>query len=522
MRFLFITPILMLGFLPLHAQQIEFHSPDPLIHGPMTTDIRSSPGIVGDRYYVVYRDFGTQWDLRYNVDTYIKVYSLKGGSLLKTIYLNPLVSPDKKKQALVDRVILWKRHLFVLYSSKEPAGADFPLCGQLLDLKGRKVGDPVDFGYFPSGRQYATAPGQYGLADRGRNGAVPLDGFRCSFNSDSSRMALFTLTRDSARPVRFVLINPDLQITAKIDCNLAVDPKAFRLLAFRQYHDQTLYALIREDPSGDRQTAAFALFAIDPEDGDAEKIPVGLPGKIILDANFAFDDEGKVVITGTYCDEPERGRITATQGVFTMAVAGDTHEVIRSASYAFAPGLLQQLGGSKAAAGSAGIGEIILIRNIFPLPGNRLAVMGQSHKNATPALGKPRAMNPYFDEYGNVLCYEIGPSGKVTWTNGVKRSSVNLVLTTNNGPVFFDTITGEVQVFYDAEKKESRYQPTIYQEIYHDDGTRVSRSVPLTDRRERKREILWTTAQRVSAHQIVAAYYDPSKAEMGTVGIQVP
>lgn len=519
MKRLFASSLLTLALSPVFAQ-VRFGPGDPLKHSLATSNIQSSPGIAGGHYYVVYCDYGAQFDLKYNIDTYLNLYSLKRDRLEKAVYLNPLLSSDLKK-VFVDQVFLWKSRFFVLYTLRVPVGSDFILSGQLLDLDGKKVGQSVDFGNFPFAYRYATAPGQYAVVSAGRNTLKEADGFRCAFNSDSSRMILYTLVKGNHHTVRFVEIDPDLQVVGHVDCDLTIDPKDFKLLSFRQYENGPLYALIREDRSLSRKHAAYDLFDIDPESGKANKIPVTLSGKIILDAAFTFDDEGKGVVTGTYCDAKGHGLLSATHGAFAMTLPRGGHQITHTATFDFTPEMVEKLHGKKAASKDKGLEGIVQLQGVFPLSGNRIAVMGQSHVSAMVKEGQTGALNKYFDEYRDVVFYEIGPSGDVTWAGGVDRGILDPILSTHTAPIFLDTHAGKVQVWYDAKKKENHHRPAVYRETYGEDGTDTSRMQPLEGPDGYHSKILWATAKRVDDHRVIAAYYNLNK-EMGVIDITFP
>lgn len=101
----------------LHAQQVKLGTPDYVKHKMLTTDIRTSPGVVGDHYYVIYTDFGVAFGTKRNLDTYIKDYSIKRGHLTKSIYLNPVISQNSKG-AFINHVYLWKDRFLVLFTEK--------------------------------------------------------------------------------------------------------------------------------------------------------------------------------------------------------------------------------------------------------------------------------------------------------------------------------------------------------------------------------------------------------------------
>jgi hypothetical protein len=131
-------------------------------------------------------------------------------------------------------------------------------------------------------------------------------------------------------------------------------------------------------------------------------------------------------------------------------------------------------------------------------------------------------MNQYFDANGTLLFYEITPSGEISWAGGVKRHLLNVELASRTAPVFFDGSSGIVQVLYDAQKQSNQYKPAIYLDTYGQSGPATTEIMAMEGKKQARRRILWPTARRTEAGHVVAAYYDGSKKQMGTVEISFP
>lgn len=521
MKFFYVTSILILTGVSAHSQQISYSTPASLRHGWRMTDIRSSTGATADNYYVVYRDFGGRWALKHHVNTYLKIYSLKGDSVLNTVYLNPLLSPEPKK-VLVNQVVLWKNHLVVLFTTHNGVGNGALVGCQLLELNGKKKGRAVILGFLA--KRYNTVPesSRPSPVFNRREARIQANGLKWAFNSDSSRMAVYVASKDLTQAAQFVVVDSTLRVRGKINCDFACGLEKINLVAFRRYRQGTMYALISGHLPRDRKNVVYDLVQIDSSGKKVHHIPLALRGADILDALFTLEASGRVVITGSYHDYRGAGGPHTTQGVFTMTVAKGDRKITQQSSYEFASDLVNQLGGKRAASKEKGLPSVIWICKMQPLPGNRIAVIGQSRTRAAQRVGTSTAMNQYFDANGTLLFYEITPSGEIGWAGGVKRHLLNLELAARTAPVFFDGTSGIVQVLYDAAKQSNQYKPAIYLDTYSQSGPATSELMALEGRKQSRRRILWSTARRTEAGHVVAAYYDGPKKQMGTVEISFP
>jgi hypothetical protein len=506
-----------LPFSSLHAQQVKLGTPDYVKHKMLTTDIRTSPGVVGDHYYVIYSDFGVAFGTKRTLDTYIKDYSIKRGHLTKSIYLNPVISP-KDNSVYINHVYLWKDRFLVLFTGRNRSGSQFPVSGQLVDLDGRAVGSPVPLGFLPHA---SRGKGLAGLADAFGGASImgPLRALEGVFSSDSSTMAILTAPEGEKDQGTLVIIDSGLHVVDKLNCDFPIDQNAFQLLQFRQHASGAMYVLIREGKTLSRKNATYDLFRIDTRTHRTTRIPLEVHGAIPLDARIGFDVRGNVVVTGTYARDAGHGKLTATEGVFAIRVSGANGLVTGTEVQPFPADLVRSLNSRRAAAKGKGLDQIIEMRKVVPLGGGGVAAMGQIHFHTVVGQGQTGALTQYAEEFGDVIYYEVSPEGKILWTSGVERTERNPEMMTTTGPIYLGNALGRALVLYDAEKKDNHYRPAVYQELYDERGTPKGGSAVIQWPRHNKSRILWCTAVPLDEHHVVAAYYSLSDKAMGMVTI---
>ncbi|HEX5554561.1 MAG TPA: hypothetical protein VFX43_15055 [Chitinophagaceae bacterium] len=504
----------------LHAQQVKLGTPDYVKHKMPTTDIRSSPGVLGDHYYVIYRDFGAAFDVKKDVETYIKDYSIKRGHLTKSIYLNPVVDPEAKR-LLINQVYLWKGRFLALFTEKNATGREFSINARLVDLNGKALGSSELLGFYP---QVARPGGLSGVIfPKGRSTLAPTPtfGLLSAFSSDSSSLAILAVAKGEKTQASLLIVDPELHVVDKLACNFAIDENEFQMLQFRRYRSGPMYVLIREGKTLNRKHAIYDLFRIDTRTHRTSRIPIKVPEEIILDARFCFDAQGNVMVTGCYTHKHGHGKLTATHGVFAVRVSGSNGLVMGTEASPFPADLVRSLRSRSAAAKGKGLDEIIEMRKALPVPGGGIVAMGQVHYNSMSAQGRTGALNQYAEEFGDVIYYGISPEGKILWSGGVERTERNPIMMTATGPIYLGSAPGRALVLYDAEKKENHSRPAVYQELYEEGRTGKTGSALIPWPRHNKSRIIWSTAVPLDEHHVVAAYYSLSDKAMGMVTITV-
>lgn len=507
---------LILPLSSLHAQQVKLGTPDYVKHKMLTTDIGTSPGVVGDHYYVIYTDFGVAFGTKRNLETYIKDYSIKRGHLTKSIYLNPVVDPEAKR-LLINQVYLWNDRFLALFTEKN--GSEFSINARLVDLNGKAFGASKLLGLYP---RMAPPGGLSGLIfPNGRSTLAPTPtfGLMSAFSSDSSSLAILAAAKGEKNQASLLLVDPELHVVDKLNCNFPIDEKEFQLLQFRQYRSGPMYVLIREGKTLSRKNATYDLFRIDARTHRTSRIPIEVPGEIILNARFCFDAQGNVMVTGCYTHEDGHGKLTATHGVFAVRVSGSNGLVTGTEASPFPADLVRSLRNRSAAAKGKGLDEIIEMRKALLVPGGGIVAMGQVHYNSIIGQGKTGALTQYAEAFGDVIYYWISPEGKILWSGGVERAEQNPIMMTTTGPIYLGSVPGRALVLYDAEKKENHSRPAVYQELYDEKGTPKAGSAVIPWPRHNKSRIIWSTAVPLDEHHVVAAYYSLSDKAMGMVTI---
>lgn len=511
---------LILPLSSLHAQQVKLGTPDYVKHKMLTTNISSSPGILGDHYYVIYRDFGTAFDVKKDLETYMKDYSIKGGRLTKSIYLNPVVDPEAKRM-LINQVYLWKDRFLALFTEKGATGSEFSINARLVDLNGKALGPSELLGFYPQAARPGGLTGVIFPAGRSTLAPTPTFGLLSAFSSDSSSLAILGVAKGEKNQVSLLIVDPELHVTDKLACDFVIDENEFHMLQFRQYRSGPMYVLIREGKTLSRKNAAYDLFRIDTRTHRTSGIPIKIPGEIILDARFCFDTQGNVVVTGCYAHEEGHGKLTSTHGVFAVRVSGSNGLVTGTDVSPFPADLVRSLRGRSAAAKSKGLDEIIEMRRALLMPGGGIVAMGQVHYRSMSAYGKTGALTQYAEEFGDVIYYGISPEGKILWSGGVERAERNPIMMTTTGPIYLGSTRNHAVVLYDAEKKDNHNRAAVYQELYDEKGIPKIGSAVIPWPRHNKSRIIWSTAVPLDEHHVVAAYYSLSDKAMGMATITI-
>lgn len=240
---------------------------------------------------MIYRDFGAAFDVKKDVDTYIKDYSIKRGHLTKSIYLNPVVDPEAKR-LLINQVYLWKDRFLALFTEKDTPGGEFSINARLVDLNGKALGSPELLGFYPRMARPGGLSGVIFPKGRTTIAPTPTFGLLSAFSSDSSSLAILGVANGEKTQASLLIVDPELHVVDKLNCDFAIDENEFHLLQFREYRSDWMYVLIREGKALSRKDHTYDLFRIDTRTHRTSRIPIKVPGEIILDARFCFEPRG--------------------------------------------------------------------------------------------------------------------------------------------------------------------------------------------------------------------------------------
>jgi hypothetical protein len=480
----------------LHGQQIEFGSPSDTRH--VLVDIKSSPGVWGDRYYVLYNDYGAALDMKNNMDSYLKIYSASQCKLLRSVYLNPLVSSSTK--VYFNKVMLWKGRILGLYVIRDPGADHLPIHGQLFDLNGKPRGAHAIVGSF-------RRP-----ADRGN----PLGAFpelQYGFDYDSSNLVLLSTPKEHADNAAFTVMDTNLHIVRKISCSLPFSASRAALIQFRPQGD-TLYVLARESVG---RVDTYTLFLVRGDGGRVTRVPLWLNGRTILDARFSMNRSGDVLISGTCCQGDKRAKQKPADAVFALEVHGG--KLVSSDVQEFS----DKMGALDRKASKKGkMGEEILIDQIVPAP-DGFAVFAQREGLIAMVGGSTQMIRGYYEVYGDVIFYKIDAEGKISWCRGLARQQThNSVFETAAGPVYGYVSPGGIRVIYDGENSRQRHKDGIYVDTYDANGNCDSHFVALPRGFPKNAEFIWRTARQNGSGQIDVAWYRPGKKQMGALKLTLP
>lgn len=508
--------------LQLFSQELKFNASDEIPHTG-NGQIKSSPGIVGDNYYVWYNDYGSRFDFKNNIESYLKIYSIKKGTLIKNILLNPMVS-EKEKKVLFNDIILWQGHIVGFYTLKNAMAGEFPIYAQLFDLKGGKIGKSVLLGSFPHHfTTVAQGPNQSGMTlINGKNSLTPADELMYAFNSDSTQITLYTAS--SPKRIGFTTINPDLTIQHKVeDLDLPMDNGAFEIIQFMRESNNMLYILVNELHGLLKYESSYVVYEVNTDTHKINKIPIELPEKVILNAKFLFNSAGDMTLTGTYRNTKGfLGKTNSTNGAFAIKIPANLHKATDLNIYEFPDEMVKTLRSKSAASKGKGLDEIIKIDHLIPLADHSILVEGQGEDSYVDQHGRTGAMNVLMFLHGDVIFYKITPDNKIAWSNYVTRIERNSDMLTSTGPIYASSYGDSIIVVHDVKRKENKMLPGIYFTDYQSTGTASQRYTPLPKKYNFDMDILWQTTQKINNNQLMVTYLRNMRNQTGTVVIPIP
>lgn len=504
---------------PLQAQQLSFSPPDPLVHGP-DCNIRSSPGILGQHYYILVNDYGTRVGLHNRIDSYLKIYNTQTGRLEKTINLNDQVADGAGRRIVFTDLMVWKGRLLGLYTMKRPASPSMEIHAQRFDAGGRKQGKPQVLGLFanPLKGRYVSV----GVED-GMNLPGVADMLHCSFNSDSSAMVFFSLPERGKGDIGFTVVDPELRVLERIHMPMPAVADRNALMQFELDNNGRLYLLAagREGgrllPSGNAKSY-FSLFILEAGHSRPKEISLYLPGHAVADAFLTRGRDGRLFVLGTCYADEKPGRHDGSAGTFAIAIDSSSGEVRSTDLQMFSRETLKALHDRKTAYKSGKDKEIYLGVQAVPLPDGGIALWGQSRSTAIYTMGQTGAMRIVFNLFGNVALTRVGADGRIAFQALVPRNRSNPALNTSTGPVYADYLGGRLTLLHDDDGQ--RHRRGVFAERYDGRG-RLQRSFTPLPKSFSRVDIVWSTAKTLNAHQVIAAYHAPRKKDMGTAIITV-
>lgn len=505
------------AILPVSAQQLQFNAPDPLPHGSFG-DIHSSPGTLGDHYYLLYKQMARKIKGAEDPgDAYLKIYSVSEGTLLRSVNLDSLASTAHPGEAvLFTDLFIWRGKFVGIYASWKPAGTWVNLYAEGFDAEGNPEGYPLLLATaYP---RVHLKTGDEKVASLDTRSILRLTGdLRHAFNGDSSRIALYDTGNDwTGIPV--LVLSRGLTSVGKLPIDL---PQAGHIISAIPEGADSLFALVsRPTPEGGGQSG-FTLFTYTQHHALSDSIHITLSGKLIQDAAFHVEKDARLVVTGTYAPAGKPVGDKATYGVFAlnMTPAGTLlHSDIRP----FQGAMISDLEGYRAAKKDKGLQGVIRLSGLIPLPGTGMVSVGRSNYQRSEVTASPMILTPHYDAGGKIVLTKVSPSGEIRWISYLKRFYEDYPSTTMPTP-FYATRDPQnhLVVIYD-ENGEQRTRQQIFVDRYDDQGIRDRDWMALPRSfNTRSTWILWNTATETNDDQIMVAYYNTWKKELGTLKIRL-
>jgi hypothetical protein len=516
-KHVFLLGILFCFDFSVTAQQLQLNAPDPLPDGTRC-DIQSSPGISGDHYYVLYTDQPKKHNKSHTVISHLKIYSIRTGTLSKSVNLNALVSEQGKNQEIAfAHVQLWTGKLATVYMSWSSTASWLNLYAQLLDEAGNKQGNPTLLETLSPSTGEKDRPAKLNLINAENTGDLARE-LHVSFTDDSSHLLLY-YTGTVWKSFAPVLLDNRLQRIKKWTPGLAQNEQILQCATT----GEDLIALIKTLPENKDSANTYRLTTLrnNTRGGFAHSIPVSLPGKIVQDARFRLSKSEEITVSGTYALADQKNSLQSTQGVFALVV-NRQGLVQHSDIHPFPGGMISDLASYKAAVRGKGLDKIIHVNQVIPLGGGDMVTVGRSFTQRAEATSTPVVLLPHYDISGHVVLTGIDARGKVQWISYLNRMYEDYPSTTSPAS-FFATRDNQdhLLVVYD-ENGERRTDQQIFVDRYGDQGIRDRDWMALPRSfNTRSTWILWNTASRTPENTIMVAYYNTWKKEMGTLKIHL-
>lgn len=495
------------------AQQLQFNAPSPLPHGAFG-DIHSSPGSLGDRYYLLYNEMQRKIKgERDPGDSYLQVYDVSHGKLMRSVNLDSLVAGGLPgNNILFTDVLIWKGSLLGVFAAWMPMGNHVRLYAQRFDQEGRRSGVPM----LLETASAATA-GEKGPGTDAKDVLAFTADLRYGFNRDSSRFVLY-YGGNTWKGCMPVTLTPGLG--ALLTWRMPA-PAGSRIAGCVPGRQDSLFALVCQKPGPGKTGTLFRMYGA-AGGVPYVSIPVELPGKAIQDAAIGLDREDHPVATGTYALDTTGKQVNATYGVFALRF-NTAGRLLASHIRPFQGAMISDLENYHAAAKDKGLEGIVRISKIIPLPGAGMVSVGRSVYQGAEVTASPVILTPHYDAGGNTVLTGIDPSGEITWISYMKRYYEDYPSTSMPVP-FYATRDKQSRlvVVYD-ENGEQRTHQQIYVDRYDQTGIQDRDWVALPRSfNTRSTWILWNTACTVGQDAIMVAYYNTWKKELGTLKIGLP
>jgi hypothetical protein len=512
-RFL-LTILLGSATLPVISQQLQFNAPDPLPRGSYG-DIHSSPGTLGDRYYLLYNQMKRRAKGAEDPgDAYLKIYSVSRGTLLGTVNLDSIAKRAHPQEAvLFSEFFIWRGEFLGVYAGWKPSGTWVNLYTQRFDDGGSPLGRPL---LLATARPRAAAEGGDGkVASLEAISILQLTTeIRHAFNEDSSRLAVYnTGTGWTGIPV--VTLSPSATSVTKQFVGV---PGGSRLVRAVPEGADSLFVLIAAHPAEPGRQPSFTLLSYNGKTALPESIHIALPGKNIQDATFRVESDAHLVVTGTYAPWGDKTADKATSGVFALNIT-PAGEQVHSDLQPFPPAMISDLDGYRASRKDRGLKGVVRLSGLVAMPGAGMVSIGTSAYQRCEVTATPMVLEPHYDAGGNFVLTKVSPSGDIRWLSYLKRFYENYPSTAAPVPFYATHDGGELVVVYD-ENGEERTHQQVFVDRYDDRGM-VDRDWMALPRSLNTRStwIMWNTATLMGGDQIMVAYYNTWKKELGTLKI---
>jgi hypothetical protein len=181
--------------------------------------------------------------------------------------------------------------------------------------------------------------------------------------------------------------------------------------------------------------------------------------------------------------------------------------------------MISDLDGYRASRKDQGLKGVVRLKGLVAMPGAGMVSIGASAYQRSEVTASPMVLEPHYDAGGNFVLTKVSPSGEIRWLSYLKRFYEDYPSTAAPAPFYVTHDGGQLMVVYD-ENGEERTHQQIFVDRYDDRGMRDRDWMALPRSfNTRSTWIMWNTAARTGHDQIMVAYYNTWKKELGTLKI---
>lgn len=499
-----------------NAQTVKYTSSEKL-EQRQTSVLNNSLGAMNGNYLVIEDDFGGALDMKNNIRSKVRRYSVSNLNAKNLVYLNPLVGNGAADDKIIfTDIFRWHDRIISFYTIKGKMNRkEFPIYARFFDRDLKPIGkDDVALGTFYSSLNNESF--RLTLPVDGRNTAVLRESFFYSLSPDSSKLLLFLQSPENGNfSVKLRILDRDLNQLNEVNAVIPVPGKEAELSALRVSNNGTVYLMLKNfktrsqrKESKDEDDYSTELYSVNPATGKIQTKSIYIPGKSIRKPNLTIDALSRPTVICTFSDDIND--LLTVHGLYALKLDPVSLAQISSDQHRFSQEVLLHDVSEKDIKKGRGMLAVFMDRFTHRPDGGMYAIGRWSGKESvrygTVADGQSVGYNVYRT---TIFCF-IDPSGKIRWCNALETKSASINdFTIVNGAVLFMRDNKAVVGYAtsEGEKKKDKVRGLQF-DSFDDNGVKTNgKLVPFTEELK-DFEIVTSTFARVSDDEyIICLHY---------------